>query len=83
LSRKAPKNRRNPVLALIKSFRIDRHGARLEFLGGHVVEYRCESEVEPVTALPPRTIVTTGVAVDTRPALAKCRSNVLPLRKVG
>lgn len=74
------------ALIVVTSFRIDRHGARVEFKGGHVLEYRREVEAETPPSLPPPTFDTTAdPAPASRPGLSKCSpsARVVPLRRVG
>jgi hypothetical protein len=68
------------VLALIHSVLVTRSRARIEFVGGYVLEIR-QREVEPTPALPPHTITTSGITVEETPVrpLAKCASNVIAL----
>lgn len=72
------------MLALtVTYFRIDRTGARVEFAGGHVIEYRREVEATTPPSIPPLAVVDT--TLEPAPAskgLAKCgatRSNVIAL----
>lgn len=77
------------MLALtVTYFRIDRTGARVEFAGGHVIEYRREVEATTPPSIPPlATIETTSEPAPSSRPLAKCganRSNVVALtRRAG
>lgn len=41
------------LVLIVKSLRIDQTGARVEFAGGHVLEYRREVEAQTPPSLPP------------------------------
>lgn len=67
---------------ILTSFRFDRTGARVEFAGGHVLEYRRIAAPAPLPSLPPPTFTVSGEAVEETPApsVAKARPRLSIVR---